>query len=161
MEKIKAIAKRFMMTAVYHGLRVIWRISGTRGSGVQALVVTATGKIVLVRHSYMAGWHFPGGGLKRNETPERGIIRELVEEIGLLCWADVGPSNEPQDSPAPGLGTTALFIVTGAEYRFRPSIEIERAAEFAPEALPQDCSFSARRHVARWQAGKALQGIGR
>jgi putative (di)nucleoside polyphosphate hydrolase len=29
------------------------------------------------------GWQFPQGGIKRNETPEQALFRELYEEVGL------------------------------------------------------------------------------
>lgn len=29
-------------------------------------------------------WQFPQGGIKRNETPEQALYRELTEEVGLL-----------------------------------------------------------------------------
>lgn len=150
------VARRIAMTVAYRTLASVTRITGTGGVGVNALVVTPAGRIVLVRHSYMAGWHFPGGGLKRSETPEQGIIRELREEIGLQRWAAIGQSDEPSDRADPDCTGPALFIVTGADYRFRSNLEIEAASEFAPDALPDDCSKSVRRHVAWWLAGKAL-----
>jgi 8-oxo-dGTP pyrophosphatase MutT (NUDIX family) len=144
------------MTLAYRTLNAVARITGRGGLGVKALVVTPGGRIVLVRHSYMPGWHFPGGGLKRGETPEQGIVRELREEIGLVDWATIGQSDEPNDQADPNCTGPALFVVTGADYRFRSSLEIEATSEFSPEALPQDCPQSVRRHVAWWQAGKAL-----
>src|SRR5262249_6495801 len=42
---------------------------------------------LLVRTSYLAGWHFPGGGIRRGETPEAAARRELDEEIGLTVSA--------------------------------------------------------------------------
>jgi len=151
----QTLARRVAMTIVYRTLTLARRIPGIRQPGVKALVVTSAGRIVLVRHSYMPGWHLPGGGLKRGETPEQGMLRELGEEIGLLRWAAIGQRDGPGDQTDPDCTGPALFIVTGAEYRFRPSLEIEAAGAFAPEALPDDCAKSVRYHVAWWSISNA------
>ena len=42
------------------------------------------GRVVLIRHTYRLGWHFPGGGVERNETGGSTVVRELSEEAGVL-----------------------------------------------------------------------------
>ena len=57
----------------------------TRGLtlGVRAVVMNDNGEVLLVRHRYTSGWHFPGGGVEPNEAAERALARELEEETGL------------------------------------------------------------------------------
>ncbi len=36
--------------------------------GVRAVVVSSEGRVFLVKHSYVSGWHLPGGGVETGET---------------------------------------------------------------------------------------------
>ena len=40
-------------------------------------------KVLLVKHTYISGWHLPGGGLGAGESAEACIAREIQEETGL------------------------------------------------------------------------------
>lgn len=40
--------------------------------------------VLWARRSRHDGWQFPQGGVKRSESPEEALFRELYEEIGLL-----------------------------------------------------------------------------
>jgi ADP-ribose pyrophosphatase YjhB (NUDIX family) len=55
--------------------------------GVRAACFDEQGRIFLVRHSYIPGWHMPGGGVERRETVAVALAKELREEGNLELTA--------------------------------------------------------------------------
>ena len=53
--------------------------------GVRGVVTNGDGGVLLVRHTYTPGWHFPGGGVERAETAQQAMAKELREEAGIVA----------------------------------------------------------------------------
>ncbi|MCF6320773.1 MAG: NUDIX domain-containing protein [Rhizobiaceae bacterium] len=57
--------------------------------GVRAIIEDERGRILLVRHTYVKGWYFPGGGVENGQTLEQALAMELREEVNIADKGDV------------------------------------------------------------------------
>lgn len=50
---------------------------------VGIVVCDSAGRLLWARRAGQQSWQFPQGGIRRDETPEEAMYRELEEEVGL------------------------------------------------------------------------------
>lgn len=121
--------------------KFVWGFTG-RPAGAHGIAQTSSGKLVLVRLRYASGWRVPGGGIKKGETVEQAVLRELSEEIGMTRHGAVETKVEINDPHS-----DRVIIVRDVEYSPGWSLEIEAVAEFDPSRLPSDISPRVRRWI--------------
>ena len=59
-------------------LHAYWRFSRGLTVGVRAVIFDGEGRVFLVKHTYLAGWHLPGGGVETGEALLAALERCLL-----------------------------------------------------------------------------------
>lgn len=142
-------------------LSAYWRVTRGATLGAQGIVLDGQDNVLLVRHGYRPGWHFPGGGIEWREVAETALARELEEEAGVVL---TGPpvlhglfgnfATMPSDH-------IAVYVVR--EWRRphvpAPSYEIAETRFFARFDLPSNLNAGARRRLAEIFDGAPLSPL--
>ncbi len=128
----------------------------TRGKtlGVRGIVLDDAGRVLLIEHTYVRGWHLPGGGVDAGETTEGAVVRELRVEAGVEA-----------------IGRPRLLSIHSSERLFKGDHvlvyrvdqwrkvaasshgEILHAGFFAPDALPEATTRATRERIAEALGG--------
>ena len=121
--------------------------------GVRVMAEDDAGRLLLVRHSYLPGWHFPGGGVDFGETAAEAARRELKEEANVDTEAPLAMAGVFFNPRVGGRDHVVLFCAGRLVIGPRPArnLEIVAAEFFAPDALPEDVTPATLRRLAERQ----------
>ena len=141
--------RRALEPALRRVLHAYWRFARAMTLGVRALVIDEEGRVFLVKHSYVSGWHLPGGGVEAGETISEALARELQEEGNIEMTAPPqlhGLFFNDRDSRRDHV---ALFVVRAFRQLAAPvpGREIVGHGFFALDALPNDTTAATRARI--------------
>jgi ADP-ribose pyrophosphatase YjhB (NUDIX family) len=141
--------RRSFEPALRRIFHLYWRFNRGMTLGVRAVVLDRDNRVFLVKHSYVAGWHLPGGGVEVGETFRDALQRELAEEgrIEVLGEPDLhGLFFNSHVSPRDHV---AVYLIR----HFRqdrlpePNREIVACGFFEPGALPAETTKGTRLRI--------------
>jgi ADP-ribose pyrophosphatase YjhB (NUDIX family) len=139
---------------VFH---LYWRFARGLTMGVRAVVIDRDERVFLVKHSYVAGWHLPGGGVEVGETVVDALKRELIEEGRIEVLGGAELHGLFFNTYASRRDHVAVFVVR----RFlqdrmpEPNREIAACGFFDPDKLPEETTEGTRLRIAEVLNGKA------
>lgn len=138
-------------------LHLYWRFARGLTLGVRAAVLDDAGRVFLIRHTYVPGWHLPGGGVEADETALAALKRELVEEACIELATEPPLHGIYFNAKVSRRDHVLLYVVR--DFRVvgtkAPDREIAEAGFFSLQALPDGTTPATRRRLIEIASGDA------
>jgi ADP-ribose pyrophosphatase YjhB (NUDIX family) len=147
-----SLAAGFLRSAFH----TYWRFSRGLTMGVRGVVLDDEGRVFLIRHTYVPGWHLPGGGVETGETAEHALKRELHEEGCILIEGEPVPHGVFFNAGASRRDHVVVYVVRSYTVLAAkiPDREIAEAGFFSLTALPETTTLATRRRLAEILEGQ-------
>ena len=150
----QALRKRFE-PALRRVLHLYWRFARGMTLGVRGVVLDGDDRVFLVKHSYVAGWHLPGGGVEVGETFLDALRRELAEEGRIEILGEPALQGVFLNSHVSRRDHVAVYLIRNFRHDRmpEPNREIIACGFFQPAALPAETTTGTRLRIS-----EALEG---
>jgi 8-oxo-dGTP pyrophosphatase MutT (NUDIX family) len=147
--------RRAVAPLLSRAFHLYWRWSRGLTLGVRGLAIDVDGKVFLVRHTYVAGWQLPGGGVEVGETLAQALARELLEEGNIEILGVPELHGLFFDARISQRDHVAVFIVRSFRQAGAPvpNREIAEHGFFSPDALPGNTTTGTRARIAEVLSG--------
>ena len=124
--------------------------------GVRIIVSNLKGEVLLVRHTYVSGWHLPGGGVEKQETASDAACKELMEEAGIRVLGSLELKSVHANRKASKRDHVLLYHCKDWEIArpFVPNREIAEIGFFALQNVPELTTPSTRLRLEEIFAGR-------
>lgn len=143
-----------VLRGIFH---LYWRFARGMTLGVRAVVLDDENRVFLVKHTYVAGWHLPGGGVEVGESILDALRRELVEEGRIEVVAKPVLHGLFFNSHVSRRDHVAIYVIR--DFRQdrlpEPNSEIAACGFFAVDALPLGTTEGTRLRIREVLEGKA------
>ena len=139
---------------VFH---LYWRFARGMTLGVRAVVLGPGNRVFLVKHSYVSGWHLPGGGVETGESFGEALRRELMEEGRIDVTAEPVLHGLFFNNHVSRRDHVAVYVVRDFAQDRLPEAnrEIIACGFFDAAALPAETTGGTRLRIAEVLEGKA------
>ncbi len=142
--------RRMSEPALRRIFHLYWRFARGMTLGVRAVVLDRDNRVFLVKHSYVSGWHLPGGGVEVGETFGDALRRELVEEGRIEVLGEPALHGLFLNSHVSRRDHVAVYLIRNFSQDRLPEAnrEIIACGFFEANALPVETTKGTRLRIA-------------